>query len=80
MKALSLDGTEALSTFNRHIPSGHINKLKASSDAKNDTEELTFADDKNVNRIKSKACFAYSDSLERKRLNDELKEVWEDEH
>ena len=76
MKTLTLDGSEALSTFNRHIPNGHIDHLKSVSDAKNDTDELTFPPSKK-GVIKSKACIAYGDALERKMLRDELSEVWE---
>ncbi len=43
MEDLTLDGREAMSTFNRSIPAGHIDLLKQQSDAKNDTEETTFA-------------------------------------
>ncbi len=43
MEDLTLDGREAMSTFNRSIPNGHIDLLKQQSDAKNDTEETTFA-------------------------------------
>ncbi len=43
MSILTLDKNEALSTFNRHVPSGHIDKLKAASDAKSNTDELTQA-------------------------------------
>ncbi len=50
---------------------------KAASDLKNDTECLTFAATESAHKIKSDACIAYSDSLERKLLENELKEVWE---
>ncbi len=43
MEDLTLDGREAMSTFNRSIPAGHIDLLKQQSDAKNDTEETTFS-------------------------------------
>ena len=43
MSILDMNKEESLSTFNRHVPSGHINKLKAASDAKSNTEELTQA-------------------------------------
>ena len=33
---------------------------------------------KGVNIITYKACIAYGDAVERKRLKDEIKEVWED--
>ncbi len=43
MQDLTLDGREAMPTFNRSIPAGHIDLLKQQSDAKNDTEDTTFA-------------------------------------
>jgi hypothetical protein len=41
MSILDMNKEESLSTFNRHIPSGHIDKLKAESDRKSNTSDLT---------------------------------------
>lgn len=76
MKALTLDGTEALSTFNRHIPTGEVNRIKEASDAKDEGDDLTISS-RNVNKVKSKAWMRCDDIAESRRNKDELKEVWE---
>ena len=62
-------------TYMNSIGPEEISRRKSVSDAKNETEELTFSQSKVL--VKSRACIAYGDYVERKRLDDELKEVWE---
>ena len=58
-------------TFNSYIPGSHIDKVKVLSDAIDEANDLTRPLKKQKDGIKSKACFAYGNSLERKRLKEE---------
>ena len=64
------------STFNKSLTSSQINDIKERSDAKNDTDALTFKVTEKDN-INAQAYAGVRNKLEQKRLRNELKEVWE---
>jgi hypothetical protein len=63
-------------TFNKQYLSEEINKRKCASDAKNETDDLTFTSkEKGENLICHKS---FDDLIEKQRLEDEIKEVWDE--
>ena len=63
-------------TFNRQFLSEEINKRRCASDAKNDTDALTFTSKKKGEKLISHKSF--DELTEKKRLEDEVKEVWDE--
>ena len=63
-------------TFNNHFQTEELNRRKTASDAKNDTDDLTFSN----NRIGQTAVShkGVEEHMDKKRLKEELKEVWDD--